>query len=343
MPNTFRLSTLDDAERISALASECFRSEEEIPAFSRSAMTWKYWSGQDHESASRGYVLENDDRIAAHCGLMPFQASSKSQSIRVAHFIDWLAAPGTLGAGRGIVRHITGLVDALFAVGGSGDTRRLLPVIGFRPANDCYRLARPLRPIRQAVTHPHRNWKLPARFVRNSLWSLASTVKSPAGWSLHESDPGSVPAEIWRPAYRGTLQRDRSHQVYTHLLGYPLKGFQFFVARKQNEVTGGFLLSIRDGQARIADLWLLDQSDENYEAMYRLAVAAAMKTGAVEVATCASTAVRLKALERCAFRRFACDPIMVLPGERIPSAEIDVQMIDSDSAFLSSGTPDYLT
>ena len=58
--------------------------------------------------------------------------------------------------------------SVMIATGGSETTRRLLPVIGFRPHGELYGFARPVRPLRQALTAAERSWKSSARLLRNA-------------------------------------------------------------------------------------------------------------------------------------------------------------------------------
>jgi hypothetical protein len=120
--------------------------------------------------------------------------------------------------------------------------------------------------------------------------------------------------------------------------------FELFVVRHQQQPVGCFLIGFTQGQARVVDSWLLQPSLEGYEAAYRLALVAAFtRTEAVEVIASASTSERLRALERCGFREFRREPVLVWPADKRPPDGFDCQMVDNDTAFLASETPSYMT
>jgi hypothetical protein len=89
---------------------------------------------------------------------------------------------------------------------------------------------------------------------------------------------------------------------------------------------------------------MLHESPEGYEAAYRLALAASLIDPSVaEVIAVASSPLRLTALPKCGFREFRRESIMVSSTDELPPDGIDFQLVDNDAAFLSFGTPEYMT
>jgi hypothetical protein len=216
--------------------------------------------------------------------------------------------------------------------------------MGFRANGEAIFAARPVRPFRQAVTHQQRDWKLPARLVRNALWAKLPPIKNPAGWSFESISPDRVPAEVWTPATQTWAARERGPEVYGYYLACPFMRFELFLVRRQQQPVGCFLIGFDLGQARLADVWVLQPSAEWYEAAYRLALVASLTDRTVvEVITMASMAWRLEALKRCGFREFRRESVMVLAEQDVPVEGLDCQLVDNDIAFLTSGTPAYVT
>lgn len=344
MASVFRPSTPADAAALEPFLRRALALGEGCPGFDAAGLHWKYWAPGGDWDGPRSYLLEGPQGIEAHCGAFPLWRRHPGGRSRAAHFFDWAAAPGTFGAGVRLLRKVAGAVGALCAVGGSQDTRKILPLLGARPANEVVFLARPVRPFRQALTHPQRDWKLPARLVRNTFWAWAPPLTAPAGWSFEATAPNRVPAELWSPAAAGAAARERSPAGYACYLACPFLRFELFLARRGQQPAGCFLIGFVQGQARVADLWLREPSPEAYEAAYRLALAAALTDpAAVEVIASASVAARLEALRRCGLREYRREPIQVWPADQAPPDGFDCQMAENDTAFLAFEAPVYMT
>jgi hypothetical protein len=116
------------------------------------------------------------------------------------------------------------------------------------------------------------------------------------------------------------------------------------LVRRQSQPVGCFLLGCDAGQARVADVWLLQQTVEWYEAAVQLALVASLTNPTVvEVIASASTAPLMEGFQRCAFDVFRRERIMVFPPSNLPADGYDCQLLDNDMAFLSSGAPAYVT
>jgi hypothetical protein len=344
VPLVFRPSCPSDSSKLASFLKRILARNSPCPGFEETGLSWKYWSPREDGDGSRSYVLEGKDGIQAHCGVLPAWLHHAHGRTRVAHFIDWAADPRTFGAGARLLRKIVPLSGTLMAIGGSQDTRKMLPLMGFRPANEAYFVARPVRPFRQAVRHQQRDWRLPARLARNALWARFPAIKNPAGWSFELIGPDRVPNDLWSMGAAPWAARERLPLVYAHYLGCPFMRFRLFLIHRQQRPVGCFLIGFVLGQARVADLWLLEQSPEWYDAAYRLALVASLTDPTVvEVIGLASIRWRLDALKRCGFREFRREPVMVCPFEDVPPDGFDCQLLDNDTAFLTFGTPSFVT
>src|SRR5277367_713063 len=88
---------------------------------------WKYWQERPDWPGPRSYVMTRGSEILAHAALVPGVFATDSQRVRVVHLIDWAARPSATGAGVSLMKHIGRLTDALLAIGGSAQTRKILP------------------------------------------------------------------------------------------------------------------------------------------------------------------------------------------------------------------------
>lgn len=340
----FRHTTVDDGDSLADFLSQTFHLQSQATGFTLEDLHWKYWRSRADVPAPRSYILTDENNIVAHCGLIPANFSIGREQLNSAHFIDWAAAPKTLAAGAKVLRKTSQTVDLLFAVGGSLDTRRMLPLMGFATANEMVSYAIPLRPGRQLLTHQARNWKLPVRFLRNAAWSFRRTAPD-RGWSFECSSPHQVPKYLWQsvhPAGQAGIARQASS--YEYFLTCPFVDTHFVLLNRDGAASGCLLLTVTAGQARIADLWLREPSPEAFQAAYGLACRATLEmTSAVELVVAASIANRQQALQAVGFREYCRDQIMLLPAERAPQMRYDCQWIDNDGAYLTSGGREYRT
>jgi hypothetical protein len=306
---------------------------------------WKYWKDRPGWSGSRSYALRRDRAVEAHTASLPFTLCGGSTNLSAQHFIDWASAPDSLSGGAKVLRRLLGLAEVTLAIGGSQDTRRLLPLLKFERVGVVATYARPIRPWLQTRTHQYRNWKLPARLARNSGWAISAPVRKPQTWDFRPVSPTAVPDAVWSAAgVPGTLWRLREARIAAYFLACPSIEFQLYLALKDGSPQGGFLLSFAPGVARIADLWVVEPSTDRLEAMYRLALVAAYSTGhAAEVVSYASIDSRADALGRCGFRALIESDLMAYSATGCPTEAIDCQMIDNDAAFLYDLAPEYLT
>jgi hypothetical protein len=343
-PLVFRPSSPSDSRELGCFLKRNLARDGASPGFEEPGLSWKYWLPRDNEEGSRSYVLAGNEGIEAHCGVLPARLHCGHGRTRVAHFIDWAADPRTFGAGVRLLRKIAAFSGKLMAIGGSTDTRKILPLMGFGPANEAVFFARPVRPFRQAFKHQQRDWRLPARVVRNALWATFPIIKKPVGWSIEPISPTAVPAELWSPHASPWPTRERSSFVYAHYLACPFMRFQLFLIHLRQRPVGCILIGFALGQARVADVWVIEPSPECYEAAYRLALVASLTDPTVvEVIALASIPWRLDALQRCGFREFRRESIMVCPFEDVPSGGFDCQLLDNDTAFLTFSAPSYVT
>jgi hypothetical protein len=341
----FRPTTSCDAAALSDFLGRMFQVGSGASFLAEKHMGWKYWSARPDWTGPRSFTARHDGAIVAHAAAWPVRVRVPGQVVSAVHVIDWAADPEYPGAGVRLLRQIGAKVRLMIATGGSEITRRVLPVIGFRPHAELCWFARPVRPLGQVLTTSERNWRLPARLLRNAFWRLSPPLALPRGWSALRLVPEEVPDSLWPQPSPATAVTARDTGFYRYLLDSPSARHALFGLEKRGELVGYFCLAFAPHVARIADLWLPSTQVEDWCAGFRTAaVLAAREKGVYEVSAWASTALGKEGLSRAGFRLRDRSSVSVFGDARIlDGLKLHLQMLDSDAGFVSGEAASYLT
>ncbi len=306
------------------------------------ALDWKYWQEREDWVGARSYVATRGAQILAHAAVVPGSCAMDSRRVTVLHLIDWASRADATGVGVSLMKHLGRLADALLAVGGSDQTLRILPHIGFRPCGTAEGYVRVLHPLRFLGAFDAAAWKLPARLVRRSLWRLSSPVVEPAGWSIRRiaSDEMATLAETLPRGTTGMGVFERSEGLFRYMLHCPIVPMELYALKNQNEVRGYFLLAFAPGQARVADCWVATDEPDTWHALMQYAALQAWRHRDVcELVAWSSDAVMTRALVAGGFHRRNQQPIFLRSAaeEEIIPGRMRVQMLDNDAAFFHHG------
>jgi hypothetical protein len=315
------------------------------PIVAEEHLKWKYWSARPDWTGPRSFTARSNGAIVAHAAAWPSRVRVPCGVVPAAHLIDWAAGPDYPGAGIWLLRQIAAKVGLMIATGGTGITRRILPVVGFRPHGELEWFARPVRPLAQAFRTSNKNWKLPARVLRNTYWRLSPPLSLPRGWSVRPLAPEAIPAELWPRASSDTAVTVRDAAFYRYFVQSPVARHTLFGLEHRGGLVGYFCLALVPHVARIADLWMPDANVDDWSTAFRAAaVVASHEPGIHEVSASASTALGKDALRRAGFRSRERLPVSLFGTARIlDGRNLHVQMLDSDASFLSGHTVSYLT
>src|SRR5579863_4038705 len=157
-----RPSTPEDGPAIVAL----MRAAGLEPHSEPEQLQWKYWQPRADWPGPRSFVLTDGRELFAHVAVVPGAFWCGGTRARVVHMVDWAARRDTVGAGVRLARHVSRMSDFALAIGGSSDTLKILPLMGYvrRGAVSGYvRTLSPLGILRGPVPSP---WKLVPRMVR---------------------------------------------------------------------------------------------------------------------------------------------------------------------------------
>jgi len=339
MTRALRPSTPADANAITAL----FAATGLHPNADGHSLHWKYWQERGDCPQPRSFVLCRAEEIVAHGAIVPGTLLFGAERIPTAHVIDWAARPGEIGAGVALMKHIGQQVGSLLAVGGSEETRRILPHIGFRAAGVATDYARPLAPLRLLRGLSVRNWRAVPRAARAALRKLAAPGAAHGGWTtqLVARDEELVRLKAALPVPNpGTMVLERSTGMFEYLLRCPIAAIRVFAAQSPAGARGYFVLSSAPGEVRIADCWVDSARPEEWCALLLCAVERAQEDPqAAEVVIRASDPLLAEAVARAGFRMLSSATVSVRPasGITLPAVNLRIQMIDNDAAYFHEG------
>jgi len=346
MTVVLRATSAAEAPRVQQFLADVFNIPETALFLDPAHVYWKYYRPRADWPESRSYVYEHDGRIVAHASAWPFELRTMDDTITGVHPIDWAASNEVPGVGALLLREVRKLRVISCCIGGTDIAQSVISKTGFKPAGVMHSFVRPLRPWKQFLTHNRRDWKLPARFVRNALWVAKTSVDVPAGWSAEPIDAASLPDAVLPSPSTDMAVCGRTKDFFAYLNACPIARFQLLLIRRDGSPVGYALLSFVPGIARIADAWSIDQTVDSWSAIYALACRAALEDGsAAELLVACSLKPAVDALVRSGFRPDLTLPIMLFdPKKRLAGIrDIHLQLADNDFSFLHDGFPDYDT
>jgi hypothetical protein len=350
MKSTFRATTGDDLTAVCAFLRRVFETDADPSFLNPPVMMWKYWHRRDDWAEPRSYVLEKDSAIIAHAGIWPVSYGTGEQSIRGIHMIDWASAKDAPGAGLSLVQKLAAKFDFIYSIGGTEMTQKVLPAFGFVEHSQEWRGARPIRPLRQILTHQTRNWKLAPRLVRNYLWSRRKDWRPGSEWNVEELAPESISSDLLSDLFPNDIGKamfsPRPPAFFEYLARCPAAKFTLYGISKAGRRQGHFTLAQIRGQARVAGVWLHHPNLENWRAVYGLAQqAAAGIKGVNEITVTGTAGPSAEAAAQSGFRVTPGLPVYLLnkKGKFTAPGNFQFQLSDGDLAFLDTGEAAYWT
>jgi hypothetical protein len=309
------------------------------PNVAPEALAWKYWQPYAEWPDSRSFVLSRGETLFAHCAVIARRCCWGTSQIQVVQPIDWAARVGAGGAGVTLMKKLRQKTQLLLSVGGSEDTIRIVPHMGFRQVGEVTGYARPLHPLKRRGGAAL--MVLP-RMARAFAWQLTAPAASSADWLIERVLPEQLArlAPVFPKADDGMVILERSAELFHYVLSCPIVPFSLYSVARSGRLRGYFLLSSVPGQVRIADCWIDSHDPADWRALILCAAAKANEDPeAAEVVIWASDKLLADALSASGFRARFRVPIQILPGldgSVLPLAP-RVQLLDNDSAFLNAG------
>lgn len=339
MKRSIRPSTPEDAPAIVSLFGELGMEPNSRPE----DLQWKYWAERADWPGPRSFVLISDGAIVAHAAIIPGALLRGNRRSTTGHLIDWGAHRGQAGAGMALMRHIAQQLDCLLAFGGSDDTLRILPHLGFRPAGVLTGYARPLHPLRVLTKRVDFSWRLLPRLARSGMWKLAAPRHAPDAWRRRAvTDAAGIAGLIgcMPVSNEGAVIMERSPELMRYALQCPIAATTLYTLERDGRAFGYFMLACVPGQVRIVDCWMSSAALADWQALIHHAVSqASHDPQAAEVVLWASGSMLSTAVRSCGFHARFQLPIQIRMSSdvAVPPGALDVRMLDNDAAYLHEG------
>lgn len=334
----FRRSTPEDSPQIVTLFEEVGFS----PNCRPQDLHWKYWRERFDWQGARSFILTDEDRVIAHGSAVPGSIAWGDRRASVLQVVDWAASPRFPSAGVSLFRQVGQLADIHVSVGGSRDTREIIPLIGFKPLCDITGYVRPLRPWRILAPGARVGWRLGARLLRGLLWKVRAPPIDAGDFRARRIGPEELALLgcVLPHPKAGLAVLERSPALFAHALACPMVASELYGIEQRGRMRGYFLLTFAPAQARVADLWVESEDPAEWRAGIHCAIGRAMQHEEVaEIIGWASTPELSARWRECGFHARTEDPVMVRQrgALQIPS-RVHLQMLDTDAAYLHHGT-----
>lgn len=344
----FEFAPVENSEKavLTRFLVTSFSADSAVVSFRPQVLDWKYFTPHPDWTGPRSWAAKQGNEIVAHGGIWPVPLRTGDREVNALHHIDWAASRSAVGAGVYLLRKMAPLADVLLSIGGSRDTRTLLPKLGYKQCGKLRYYARVVRPWPHFRTTPGKNWKSPLKLLRDSARTLSGIPVPPTNWRAEkvESFTQVLGSEVL-PEPSEFIAPRKTPASLDHLLKCPAAQFSGFLAREEQTIRGFFLLAKVGHQARIADIRLHDANPESWDGICSLAACTAAENPEIfELAVGSSLPSVQNAWLKAGFVLRQADEILCYdPRNLIPSGTpLDVTLADGDLCFLNDPKFPYL-
>jgi hypothetical protein len=329
-----------DIPAIRRLLRDVFGVPEDWRVFQPEILAWKAFRPHPFWSGSRSYVVRAGEEIVAHGCIVPSEVLTGGEMLRGARIVDWAANRSFPGTGSRIFNGILQLVDVVFAVGGSSDTLRILPVIGFKKTQTCTRYVRVIRPLRAWRMSGDRSWKGPTRAARDLLRLTKPAHSAGAEWSIRRIerfDETAAPVMPLAPGPDDFMPCRRTPELLNYLLACPAAAVEGYLLFRRGQLAGYAVLSRVGQECRLAEVWIASSSAGDWADAY--AVTANAASQAPETTTLTARVFspeRSPTLAAAGFQAVSSEPLFRKEREpKWPDGRmVEVGVLDDDYLYL---------
>ena len=336
---------LGDLNDVAKLLVSVFNLPSNASFVNPAVLRWKYFDSGPQWEGSRSYVLRKAGQIHAHCAVWPLNLHFADKEITCLCYIDWANRSDLPGAGFMLKKKLMKLSDTSIVVGGSAETREIVPKLGYSHVSDVTTFARVVRPWKQFRTRPTESvLKGTARLSRNTLWTYSSMLSIPKGWAALRVKSFDSPLHQYDELPYPTPWRNAAYLNYW--LRCPAAEISAYHVLHNEFIAGYFLLSRVGGQTRIADIRLRSGVPQEWAAGYRLAArAAAQIPETCEILVAASTPLAREALAASGFRERGSSPLFLYDPKKKLAGALPMfwNLIEGDAAYLQDPVYPYVT
>lgn len=323
---------------------ETFQADPGLNSFRPEVLRWKYFAEYPGRNAPRSFLLKRDEQIVAHGGVWPIRLAVSGSELKAIHLVDWAASRVAPGAGIQVLRSISAMADLMVTIGGSRDTKKILPKLGYKSGGALKRYVRVVRPWLQLRTSRHHNWKTPLRFLRNAVSSFKTLPPIPPGW--HASSVPRFEPSLEQVLETGTTDLHaralRTAAALNYMLDCPAAQFSGFIVSEAKQLRGYFVLVKVGRQARIVDIQIDGRTPDQWRSVCTLAAHAACQDPEIcEVIVGTSRKQISEGFEQIGFWLRRLDPIYYYDARNLlaPGTPLELNLIDGDLSFFYN--PEY--
>jgi hypothetical protein len=330
--------TAEEVDEVSRFLRRVF-GEGEWPNFRPDVIRWKSLEPHSLWDGSRGYIVRSEGKIVAHGCAMPARFLLKDRQLTNSCIIDWTADKAFPGTGVMIFRHIGQLTDGLMAVGGSDDSQKVLPRLGFKPRQEFLNYARVQKPLTAFLAAKDNSPRGLARFGRDVLRRMTPGTGSAKGWSVQkvgEFDAG-METVLPRPGVVSEIVCFRDAALLNYFLKCPAARMEGLLFHKQGKLAGyGIMAYVRD-ESRLAEIWMDSSEDADWTAAFQLAIEhGARSPGVAKIVTGNSVRAPQMAAQAAGAHLCGRQPIYIkAPKSQLPETlDLSLGMLDTDAFYL---------
>jgi hypothetical protein len=326
-----------DLPRISEFLEDAFQEPADAPFATEVMLAWKYLRSNPIWEHSLAYLLEKTGGLAAHAGVCPVVFRGPSgQRLLCGTIIDWAADRAHPGAGLVLCRHLMGLADATFLIGGTEATWAMTARLGFRPLVEARVYARCVRPVKEF-------WRRPksARAVLRLLHGLGrvavSGLAARDGWTATPVRRFDASVErVLKATPRLYSVAERTLAQVNHRLECPASDTRGYVLRRSSRVLGCAVATVGQWEAKILDLRLASEDPRDWAAAYAaLSAALSQEPSVCRIFALASVPRLEQALEANGYWVSRVQPVAAYDPthamERL--LPLDIQFFESDLGY----------
>lgn len=300
------------------------------------SLRWKYLRAGPSWDGSRAFVVEQDGAIVGHAGLIPATFLSPDRPpITSLVVVDWAADPLVPGVGVALYANLIRKAETAFLVGGVEVTREIVPKLGFRQFTEAKVYSRWIRPWRE-FWQREKSTRAVQRLAHAVVHGLRFAPLRPDGWLAREAsrfDEAIDHVVSFRPAHRTTFARTLAS--LNHMLDCPRSPMRAHLLESGGRVRGYAIVALIDWEARVVDLNIDSERDEDWSAAYAaLATALRRLPSVCRIRVMSAVPQQQRALETNGFWVNQHEPFMLYdPKSRAPELPLDLQFFESDLGY----------
>ncbi len=313
-----------------------FGEVEDYPPFQLEALRWKGFDAHPFAAAPRSFGVWREQRLIGHGAVAPLRFLTSAGEVTAHCVIDWAADPNTRGSGVAIYQKLAKATAIQIGIGGSDDTRAMLPRMRMRVHQNIGVYERRERVVAHHLS-ARRDWKTPARIARDIGRNLQRpALTEPRDLNARRVANFSRETRVPMPSPGEGVCSERSPAFLDYALRCPVARMEGYVLEANGASIGYCVLSRVGSSCRIADLWIEPARDAaRWSQAFALAVQlATADTSTASILASGSTEFLRGVLDSQGFRLQSDQPLFLRGSGVETESEIHFGFLDYDAYYL---------